>query len=77
MTHFKEKAELFNLFFSKQFSLICNNNSLASYLNYTTKKRLPAIALSIEAIVKIIQNLDSNKTHGHDIISICMPKVCG
>ena len=25
----------------------------------------------------IIQNLDPNKAHGHDKISICMIKICG
>ena len=77
ITDFKEKAELFNSFFSKQCSLISNNSSLPNYINYTTEKRLSTVALSVEAIGKIIQNLDSNKAHGHDNISICMLKICG
>ena len=28
-------------------------------------------------IAKIIQKLDPNKAHGHDMISICMLKICG
>ena len=60
-TDFKEKAELFNSFFSKQCSLISNNSSLPNYINYTTEKRLSTVALSVKAIGKIIQNLDSNK----------------
>ena len=31
----------------------------------------------IEDILKIINNLDSNKAHGHDEISIRMLKLCG
>ena len=32
-----------------------------NYINYTTEKRLSTVALSVKAIDKIIQNLDSNK----------------
>ena len=31
---------------------------------------------SKEDIYKIIKNLDPNKAHGHDMISICMTKLC-
>ena len=70
ITDFKEKVELFNSFFSKQYSLISHNSSLPSYINYTTEKRLSTAVLSVEDIGKIIQNLDSNKVHGHDNIII-------
>ena len=77
ITDFKEKAELFNSFFSKQCSLISNNSSLPNYINYATENLLSTVALSVESIGKIIQNLDSNKAHGHDNISIRMLKICG
>ena len=70
ITDFKEKTELFNLFFSKQCFLISNNSSLLSYINCTTKKCYSRI--SVEAIGKIIQNLDSNEAHGYDNINIRM-----
>ena len=73
---FKEKAELFHSFFSKQCSLISNNSSLHNYINYTTGRRLSAVALSVEAIGKIIQNLDSSRAHDHDNIIIPMLKIC-
>ena len=38
---------------------------------------LQSVALSVEAIDKIIQNLDSNKAYGHDNIGIHMLKICG
>ena len=38
---------------------------------------LSTVALSVEAISKVIQNLDSNKAYGHDNISIPMRKICG
>ena len=50
ITDFKEKAELFNSFFSKQCSVVSNNSSLPNYINYTTEKRPSTVALSVEAI---------------------------
>ena len=77
MTDFKEKAQLFNIFFSKQCSLIPNNSSLPADVNYITDKRLSTVTFSARDIGKIIQNLDSNKAHGHDNLSIRMLKICG
>ena len=66
MTDFKEKAELFNAFIAKQCSLIDNNSSLPNKFIYLTEKRFTRIRFSEDEIAKIIQNLDSNKAHGHD-----------
>ena len=77
ITDFKEKAQLFNIFFSKQCSLIPNNSSLPADVNYITDKRLSTVTFSARDIRKIIQNLDSNKAHGHDNLSIRMLKICG
>ena len=74
---FKEKAELFSIFFSKQCSLIPNNSSLSADINYITDKRQFTVTFSAKDIGKIIQNLHSNKAHGHDNISIHMLKLCG
>ena len=38
---------------------------------------LSTVAFSVEAISKVIQNLDSNKAYGHDNISIPVLKICG
>ena len=77
ITNFKKKAEFFNSFFSEQRSLISNNSPLPSYINYTNEKHLSIVALSVEDIGNIIQNLDSNKAHVHDNISVRMLKICG
>ena len=77
ITDSKEKAQLFNIFFSKQCSLIPNNSSLPADVNYITDKRLSTVTFSARDIGKIIQNLDSNKAHGHDNLSIRMLKICG
>ena len=77
ITDFKEKAQLFNIFFSKHCSVIPNNSSLPADVNYITDKRLSTVTFSARDIGKIIQNLDSNKAHGHDNLSIRMLKICG
>ena len=77
VTDFKEKAELFNALFAKQCSLIKNSSKLPSHLHYLTDNRLSSVSFSQDDIAKIIQNLDPNKAHGHDNISIRMLKICG
>ena len=74
---FKKKAELFNSFFAKQGSLISNSSELPLNLHYATEKRLNTLSFSNNDIEKIMQNLDPNKAHGHDKISIRMIKICG
>ena len=66
MTDFKKKAELFNSFFAKYFSLINNSSELPLSLRKTIENRLNTLNLSNNDIEKIIKNLDPNKGHGHD-----------
>lgn len=63
--------------FSMQCSLIFDNSSIPGYINCTTEKHLSTVALSVEDVSKIFQNLDSNKTHGNDKISFRMLKAFG
>ena len=77
LTDFKEKAELFNSFFAKQCSLIRNDSELPTSLTFYTNNRLSTVSFSHEDVGKIIQNLNPNKAHGHDNISIHMLKICG
>ena len=77
MTDFKVKAKLFNSFFATQSSLIKNSSKLPSHLHYLTYNRLSSVRFSQDNIAKIIQNLDPNKAHGHDNISIRKLKICG
>ena len=74
---FKKKAELFNSIFAKQCTVINNCSSLPSELLLKTDKFLSNITFSSDGILKIIQNLDSEKAHGFDRISIRMLKICG
>ena len=73
---FREKAELFNTFFAEQCSLPKNNSELPNNLLFLTEKRLSNVQISNENIMKIVNNLDANKVHGHDMISIRMLKLC-
>ena len=72
----KEKAELFIDFFTMQCSLVNNNSELPSVLTKKTSKLLCTVEFSTNDILKIIRNLNPNKAHGHDMISIRMLKIC-
>ena len=77
VTDFKEKAALFNSHFVTQCSLISNSSKLPWHIQYLTNNRLSCVSFSHNKIAKVIQNLDPNKVHCHDNISIRMLKVCG
>ena len=77
ITDVKEKAELSNSFFAKQCSLIRNDSELPTGLTFYTDNRQSTVSFSHHKDVgKIIQNLNPNKAHGHDNISIRMLKIC-
>ena len=61
----------------KQCSLISNSSELPLNVHYTTEKRLNTLNFANNDIEKVIQNLDPNKAHGYDKISISMRKNCG
>ena len=44
---------------------------------FLTEKRLSNVQISNEKIIKITNNLDPNKAHGHDMISIRILKLSG
>ena len=67
----------FNSRFATQCSLISNSSKLPSHIKYLTDNCLSFVSFSHDKIAKVIQNLDPNKAHGHDNISIRMVKVCG
>ena len=77
-TDFKEKSNVFNNFFADECSIARNDREFPATLTYTKKTRgsLSTINVSTDDILKIIRNLDSTKTHGHDMISIRLIKIC-
>ena len=73
----KEKPNYLILFFAKQCSIIDNDNEISSVLHLKTDTSLSNITFTEKGIENVIQNLDSNKGHGHDMIRIHMLKICG
>ena len=72
---FKEKAEMFNNFFTDQCSILRNKSELLATLSKKTRESLTTIDFSNNDILRIIRNLDPKKDHGHDIISIKIVKI--
>ena len=77
VTNFKEKVELFNSHFATRCSLINCCSKLQQQIKYLTGNRRSILSLPYDKIAKLFQNLDLNKVHGHDNISMRMVKVCG
>ena len=76
ITSFSEKANLFNIFFANQCSLLNNASTLPEQVRSTTHNFLENIAFSDDDILQLIRQLDPNKSHGFDGISIRMLKLC-
>ena len=66
---------MFNNFFADQCSIMRNKSELLATLSKKTSESLTSIDFSNNDILKIIRNLDPNKAHGHDVISIRMAKI--
>ena len=67
---FKENSETFNSSFAKQRSLIDNWSTLLSLFPLIKGKTLSDVDFLIVDVQNIISNLDSNKVHGDNMISI-------
>ena len=76
VTDFQKKAEIFNNFFAKQCTVVPNSSILPSVFIRKTNKSLSTLTFCSDEIKKVIRNLDSNKAHGHDMLSIRMLKIC-
>ena len=73
----RQKAELFNSFFANQCSLVRNSSVLPTDFELSTDKSLSNITFTDSDIGRIINSLDPNKAHGHDMMRIHMLKICG
>ena len=71
----KEKAKLFNDFFSKQCKLISNSSTLPNFY-YHTDKRINAVIIKDDEILSLIRNINPNKASGSDDISGHMLRLC-
>ena len=74
---FKEKTQIFNDFFSNQCTLVENTSKLPTDSFKRTNNLFSTISFTKNDIVKIIKNLNPNKAHGFDMISIRMLKMYG
>ena len=75
ITCFQEKAKILNEYFALQCTPL-QYNSVLPELTYKTDHFLNNVAISEDAISKIISKLNANKAHGVDNISIAMLKLC-
>ena len=73
----QEKSDIFNSFFADQCSPISNGSVLPSELPLRTDSSLSSCHFTKDDILRIINNLDPNKAHDHDEVSIRMLKICG
>ena len=69
-------ANVFNDFFAVQCTSLTNSSVLPSTISFKTHSRLNSISFEKEDVLKIMRNLNVNKAHGHDNISIRMLKIC-
>ena len=63
------------IFFASQCAPICNSSILPSRNIFKNNKRLFALNIKKDDILKIMRKLNVNKVHGHDDISIRMLKI--
>ena len=75
-TNFKSKAGIFNEYFSTQCTTLDNGSTLPQF-NFRTPHRLTYIDILPSDLSKIIKDLNPNKSHGHDNLSIRMIQICG
>ena len=76
ITDIQDKANIFNKFFAEQCTPLKNNSMLPQNQIFLTHARLRTLDFNEEEILKVIRNLNINKAHGHDEISIRMIKIC-
>ena len=75
VSDFKEKANRFNEFFSRQCTPLNNGSEFPSQHIFVTSERLSSIDFDDKDIIKIISASNINKSYGHDNISIRMIKI--
>jgi hypothetical protein len=76
ITNCKEKASIFNNFFSSQCTPLLNDSVLPA-LRFCTNSRICSFEITCNEISEIIAGLNTKKAHGPDNISVNMLKLCG
>ena len=73
----KRRLRSSTFFFAKQCTLVENTSKLPIDSSKRTNNLLSTISFTKDDIANIIKNLNSNKAHDFDMISILMLKICG
>ena len=73
---FKKKVRFSILFFADQCCSISNGSVLPSELPLRTDSTLSSCHFKKDDILRIINNLDPNKAHDYDKVSVGMLKIC-
>ena len=76
LSDFKIKTEIFNSHFAAQCTPVKNASALPKF-KYRTDKRLNYFTINENDIFLIIKNLNADKAHRWDNISIRMIQLCG
>ena len=76
ITDCKDKASIFNNFFSSQCIPFVNNSELPELTIHTTS-RSSSFETNVNEINEIITGLNSKNAYGPDLISVSMIKLCG
>ena len=76
VTKFKEKANLFNKYFSSKGNPLPNDSKLPKNQTYITETKLSSFDVEDQDIYKIITTFDIINDHGHDEVSTRMLKLC-
>ena len=76
ITSLSKKVDLFNKFFVDQCTPLNNLNKLPP-LYLKTDKKLCNLSINKNDISTIIRNIDPNKSHGWDNLSVRTIKLCG
>ena len=71
----KLKAEIFNKYFAHQCTINDNGSVLPNFMSKTDTS-LYHVSVTKNHIINIIKNLNSNKAHGYDGISVTMFELC-
>ena len=76
ITNCKEKASIFNNFFTQQCTPFVNDSELPA-LRFHTNSRISTFEITVNEINDIITGLNTKKPNGPDLISVNMVKLCG
>ena len=75
ISNFSQKASIFNKFFVPQCTPLQNSSSLPPF-DLRTDETISSLNIKDDDIFAFIKNLNPNKSHGWDNISIRMVKLC-